>query len=145
MLSCKPHLSAYIIPSTDAHQSEYIPDHAKRRDFISGFTGSAGTAVVTEKSALLWTDGRYFLQAAKELSDDWTLMKDGLPGTPSVQQWLHDNLVDGQRVGMDPTLCSVHNSRRYKAVLAKKEHTAALRPAQSRGRGVGREATPAAC
>jgi Xaa-Pro aminopeptidase len=68
-------IGAYLIPSEDAHQSEYIAPCDGRRAYISNFTGSAGFALVAEKEALLWTDGRYFLQAGKELDANWTLMK----------------------------------------------------------------------
>jgi len=68
-------LAAYIIPSSDAHGSEYLSEKDKRRQFISGFTGSSGTAVLTNDHALLWTDGRYFLQASQELDSNWQLMK----------------------------------------------------------------------
>lgn len=69
-------LAAYIVPSDDAHQSEYIAARDRRRHFITGFTGSAGTAVITETKALLWTDGRYFQQAEKQLDNStWTLMR----------------------------------------------------------------------
>ena len=78
-------LDAYIVPSEDPHMSEYPPDCCARRVYISGFTGSAGTAVITKDKALLWTDGRYFLQAEKELSKSWTLMRMGQPGTPDVR------------------------------------------------------------
>lgn len=74
-------IHAYIIPSGDAHNSEYIAACDERRAYISGFTGSAGTAIVTLDSALLWTDGRYYLQASQEMDGNWTLMKDGLPST----------------------------------------------------------------
>ena len=82
------HIQAYIIPTEDAHQSEYIADSDERRCFISGFTGSAGTAVVTLNEAALWTDGRYYLQASKELSPDWILQKFGLSTTPTKEDWL---------------------------------------------------------
>eukprot|EP00753_Platysulcus_tardus_P008614 PLAT16131.2.p1 GENE.PLAT16131.2~~PLAT16131.2.p1 ORF type:complete len:606 (-),score=263.35 PLAT16131.2:1070-2887(-) len=95
---------AYIVPSEDAHQSEYTPDHDARRAFISGFTGSAGMAVVTLDAAALWTDGRYFLQAGEELSEDWQLQKSGLPDTPSMTAWLAEQLSAGQRAAVDPLL-----------------------------------------
>lgn len=76
-------LNAYIVPSCDAHNSEYLAEHDKRRAFISGFTGSAGTAVITHQDACMWTDGRYFLQASQELDSNWTLMKEGVPSTPT--------------------------------------------------------------
>ncbi|XP_033104349.1 xaa-Pro aminopeptidase 1-like [Anneissia japonica] len=71
-------VDAYIIPSEDAHQSEYIADRDKRRQYISGFTGSAGLAIVTANEALLWTDGRYFLQADKELDCNWQIQQSGI-------------------------------------------------------------------
>lgn len=76
-------LNAYIVPSYDAHSSEYLAPQDKRRVFISGFTGSAGTAVITDTDACMWTDGRYFLQASEEMDCNWTLMKEGVPSTPS--------------------------------------------------------------
>uniref|UniRef100_A0A2L2Y8C0 Xaa-Pro aminopeptidase 1 n=1 Tax=Parasteatoda tepidariorum TaxID=114398 RepID=A0A2L2Y8C0_PARTP len=97
-------LQAYIIPSVDAHQSEYIAPCDKRIQFISGFTGSRGTAVITEKHAALWTDGRYFLQANQQLDENWTLMKERIEGTPSVGEWLNDVLPNGSKVGFDSFL-----------------------------------------
>uniref|UniRef100_A0A2M4AFQ4 Putative xaa-pro aminopeptidase n=1 Tax=Anopheles triannulatus TaxID=58253 RepID=A0A2M4AFQ4_9DIPT len=97
-------IGAYIIPSTDAHQSEYLAARDERRAFVSGFDGSAGTAVVTEREALLWTDGRYYQQAAKQLDSNWTLMKEGLPSTPSIDAWLAKILKPGSRVGVDANL-----------------------------------------
>ena len=86
-------IQAVIVPTDDAHASEYVAACDGRRQFISGFTGSAGTAVVTTEKAALWTDGRYFVQANNELSlDHWILQKQGLTGTPSVTQWLADVL-----------------------------------------------------
>ncbi|EDS27496.1 xaa-Pro aminopeptidase 1 [Culex quinquefasciatus] len=99
-------INAYIIPSDDAHQSEYLAKRDERRAFISGFDGSAGTAVVTEKEALLWTDGRYFQQAGKQLDSNWTLMKDGQPTTPSIDAWLARVLQPGSKVGVDANLIS---------------------------------------
>jgi Xaa-Pro aminopeptidase len=101
-------IQAYIITSDDAHQSEYIRERDKRRQYISGFKGSLGTAIVTQNSALLWTDGRYFTQASIELDppDTWTLMKEGLIGTPSLDDWLISNLPSNSIVGADPNLIS---------------------------------------
>ncbi|XP_037944861.1 xaa-Pro aminopeptidase ApepP [Teleopsis dalmanni] len=106
--SVLPHvkLSAYIVPSDDAHQSEYICEHDQRRAFVSGFTGSAGTAVITLDQALLWTDGRYYQQAEKELDGNWILMRDGLPNTKPIGPWLAANLPRGSTVGVDPKLMS---------------------------------------
>lgn len=77
-------LAAYIVPTADEHNSEYVAESDKRRAFLSGFKGSAGTALVTRERALMWTDGRYYLQSSQEMDANWTLMKDGLPDTPSL-------------------------------------------------------------
>lgn len=87
-------------------QSEYLAAHDARRQFITSFTGSAGTAVVTQDQALLWTDGRYYQQAAKQIDENWTLMKDGLPETPTIVQWLTKNCYAGALIGVDATLYS---------------------------------------
>lgn len=79
----KEPIHAYIVPSNDAHNSEYLADCDQFRAFITGFNGSEGTAIITQKDACMWTDGRYFLQASQQLDSNWTLMKDGLPATPS--------------------------------------------------------------
>lgn len=100
-------IDAYIIPSQDAHQSEFIAECYTRRAYISGFTGSAGTAVVTKDKAALWTDGRYFLQAEKQLSSCWNLMRAGNPGVPTPSEWLNDALAPGGRVGIDPGAVSL--------------------------------------
>ncbi|GAB6012959.1 aminopeptidase P family protein [Viscerimonas tarda] len=95
-------IHAFIIPSTDAHLSEYPASYWMSREWISGFTGSSGTVAVTRKSAALWTDSRYFLQAAQELEGAGIeLCKDGLPGTPSIEQWLWEQLDKGNTVGID--------------------------------------------
>lgn len=87
-------------------QSEYISERDERRRFVTGFDGSAGIAVVTEKEALLWTDGRYYQQALKQIDSNWTLMRDGLPATPSIGSWLATNLTPGAGVGVDPNIIS---------------------------------------
>ena len=95
-------LAAYIFPSTDPHHSEYPPEYWKTREWISGFNGSAGTAVVTSDDAALWTDSRYFIAAEEQLKDTpFRLMKERLEGTPSVTQWLAEVLPPGSAVGMD--------------------------------------------
>jgi len=108
---------AYIVPTEDPHMSEYSPDCFKRREFISRFTGTAGTAVVTTEQALLWTDGRYFLQATQELSKQWTLMRAGTPGCPDLEDWLASNLPAGGRVGIDPLVHTVDSVRRLQRKL----------------------------
>lgn len=100
----REHLSAFIFPSTDAHQSEYVADHWRGREWISGFNGSAGTAVVTMKSAALWTDSRYFLAAEEQLEDtEYQLMRLKMEGTPTIAEWLGKELQDVQspEVGLD--------------------------------------------
>ncbi|XP_012259906.2 xaa-Pro aminopeptidase ApepP [Athalia rosae] len=101
-------VDAYIVGSEDAHQSEYLAEKDQRRAFISGFAGSAGTAIITSDKALLWTDGRYFAQALKELDppEAWTLMKEGVTGTPTQASWLASNLSPKSVVAADPNLMS---------------------------------------
>ncbi|XP_015751878.1 PREDICTED: xaa-Pro aminopeptidase 1-like [Acropora digitifera] len=97
-------IQAYIIPSVDAHQSEDVAPQHQRREYISGFSGSHGTAIVTKQKAALWTDGRYFLQANMELDCNWILQREGVRGTPSQSLWLVQNLSKGSKVGVDPFL-----------------------------------------
>ena len=95
-------LSAFIVPSTDPHSGEYVPEHWESRKWISGFTGSAGTAVITLTDAGLWTDSRYFIQAEEQLSGTGILLfKDRLPETPSIGEWLGSVLKAGDKVGID--------------------------------------------
>ena len=90
-------LSAFIFPSTDPHQGEYVPEHWQTRQWISGFDGSAGTAVVTLSDAALWTDSRYFIAASEQLEGTpFQLMKDGLPETPSIEEWLIESIHNSQ-------------------------------------------------
>lgn len=105
----REHLAAFVFPSTDPHNSEYVPDHWKGREWISGFDGSAGTAVVTITSAALWTDSRYFIAAAEQLGGtEFVLMKERLPETPTVAQWLGEQLrdSDSKEVGIDGMTCA---------------------------------------
>lgn len=100
----REHLDAFIFPSTDPHNSEYVPDRWKGREWISGFNGSAGTAVVTMDAAALWTDSRYFLAAEDQLrGTEYRLMKLKLPGTPTIAEWLGQRLCEksGGEVGVD--------------------------------------------
>lgn len=110
-------LHAYVVPHDDAHMSEYIGESDMRLAYISNFTGSAGTGVITLDKAALWTDGRYFLQAGKELDSNWTLMKDRLPETPSVESWLQTVLPRGSSVGIDPSLFSIGGFRNMQQAL----------------------------
>eukprot|EP00312_Isochrysidales_sp_CCMP1244_P008967 CAMPEP_0196715046 /NCGR_PEP_ID=MMETSP1090-20130531/76018_1 /TAXON_ID=37098 /ORGANISM="Isochrysis sp, Strain CCMP1244" /LENGTH=405 /DNA_ID=CAMNT_0042055151 /DNA_START=62 /DNA_END=1277 /DNA_ORIENTATION=- len=100
-------LAAYLVPSGDAHSSEYVSEADKRREWLTGFTGSAGTALVTADKALVWTDGRYFVQAAKQLSGtEWLLMRSHEPGVPTLEEWVRTHLPEGA-VGADPRLISI--------------------------------------
>ena len=97
-------LDAFVFPSTDPHNGEYVPDHWKGREYISGFNGSAGTAVVTQDAAALWTDSRYFLAAEDQLAGTgFVLMKERMEGTPSITEWLGMKLspIEGAVVGVD--------------------------------------------
>jgi Xaa-Pro aminopeptidase len=103
----REHLSAFIFPSTDPHQSEYVADHWKGREFISGFNGSAGTAVVTMTSAALWTDSRYFLAAEEQLKGtEYQLMKLKIEGTPTIAEWIGKECGSGAEVAIDGTCSS---------------------------------------
>lgn len=113
-------INAFIIPGTDPHQSEYYADHWGCRTWISGFNGSAGTAVVTTDKAGLWTDSRYFLQADEQLTDSgFVLFKDGLPDTPSIEAWLSAVLPAGATVAIDGTLFSTTGVESMKAFFEK--------------------------
>ncbi|XP_042203854.1 uncharacterized protein LOC121853643 isoform X2 [Homarus americanus] len=112
---------AYIIPNDDEHQSEYVSPTDERRSYISGFSGSAGTAVVTMDQQALWTDGRYFLQADQQLDCHWLLMKQKNPGVPKMMEWLRQKLVKGSKVGADPRLLGSNTWIAYAEDLAKSE------------------------
>lgn len=115
-------IKAYIIPTYDPHQSEYIADHYKTRVWISGFTGSAGTVVVTEDEAILWTDGRYFIQAEKELEgSEIQLYKMGIPGFPTYMEWLRDNLNDGDSLGFDGKIFPQEDVKRLEKEIGQKD------------------------
>lgn len=117
----REHLSAFIFPSTDAHQSEYVADHWQGRTWISGFNGSAGTAVVTMKSAALWTDSRYFLAAEEQLKGtEFQLMKLKIEGTPTISEWLAQELQgENAEVGLDGMVNSYHETMGLIADLRK--------------------------
>ena len=111
-------IDAYVIPSTDPHQSEYPAPRWASREYLSGFTGSAGTLVVTLHEAKLWTDGRYFLQANTQLAGSGIeLMKDRQTGTPTIEEWLGSTLLEGQTVGVDGRVVSVQSARRMRRRL----------------------------
>ena len=114
------HIDAVIIPGTDPHQSEYPSEHWKFRDYVSGFTGSNGTAVVTLDDAGLWTDSRYFLQAAEQLEGSgFTLRTENIPGEPTVLEWLGEVLDEDAVVGVDGRLFSLIEANRIEMFCAQ--------------------------
>lgn len=116
-------IQAFIIPSTDPHLSEYVAPHWQSREWISGFTGSAGTVVVTAKDAGLWTDSRYFLQAARQLEGTCiTLYKEMLPETPNIPEFLSAHLQEGDCVGIDGKMFSAEEVEHLQKELKKKRH-----------------------
>ncbi|CAH1183392.1 unnamed protein product [Phaedon cochleariae] len=115
-------ISAYIVPSRDAHNNEYLSECDQFRAFITGFDGSAGTAVITEKDACLWTDGRYYLQASEQMDSSWTLMKEGLPTTPTKGEWLSKSLPKGSKIGVDPKVFSYNEFNPLQTKLESSGH-----------------------
>ncbi|CEA14847.1 Xaa-Pro aminopeptidase [Fermentimonas caenicola] len=114
-------LDAFIIPSTDAHLSEYPPKYWESRKWISGFTGSAGTAVVTKEKAGVWTDSRYFIQAAEELKDTgFDLFKMGQPETPDMTDWIIEQVGSGGTVGIDGLVYASSDAKSLKSKLDSK-------------------------
>jgi Xaa-Pro aminopeptidase len=115
----KHKIEAYYVPSADPHQSEYLPEDWKFRAWLSGFTGSMGELVVGARKAGLWTDGRYFLQAGKELEGSGIeLMRMGEPGTPEMTAWVAGQLKKGQAVGMDPSVVSAAAAETFEVAMA---------------------------
>lgn len=107
-------INYYIIPSSDSHQSEYVSEYFKGREYVSGFTGSAGTLLVGLEDAYLWTDGRYFIQADKELKGSGiSLMKMRTPGYPSIEEWIKDNVKENETLGFDGKVFSVNQYEGY--------------------------------
>lgn len=118
----KDGLHAYIIPTADPHQSEYVADHWQIRKWLTGFTGSAGTALLTRDAALLWTDSRYWIQASRQLGNSgFQLMKQGDPETPSYSKWLLENLNPNDRTGIDGRLFSADAVETLRQDLAPKQ------------------------
>ncbi|TYJ52805.1 hypothetical protein B9479_006568 [Cryptococcus floricola] len=111
-------VDAYIVPSEDAHSSEYLAPCDARRAFLTGFTGSAGCAIVTHGKALLWTDGRYWIQAEKQLGPGWSLMKSGAPDVPTWNDWLATTLDPTSKIGIDPTLLPFSEATTLQTSLA---------------------------
>lgn len=112
---------AYMVPTDDNHQSEYVGEHFKARAFITGFTGSAGTAVITKDAAGLWTDGRYFIQAEQQLSGSGVkLFKMGEPDVPTVEEYIADVLPEGGTLGFDGRVVAMGEGQALEAAAAKK-------------------------
>ena len=119
----REHLSAFVFPTTDPHNSEYTADYWKGREWISGFTGSAGIAVVTLKSAALWTDSRYFIQAEDQLrGTEYQLMKQKVEGTPTIYEWIARELADmsDREIGVDGLVVSVADVEQLKEELKRR-------------------------
>ena len=119
----REHLSAFIFPTSDPHNSEYTADHWKGREWISGFTGSAGIAVVTLKSAALWTDSRYFIQAEEQLrGTEFQLMKRKMDGTPTIREWIAAELADmnDKEIGVDGSVISVADVEQLKEEVKRR-------------------------
>ncbi|MCJ7680088.1 MAG: aminopeptidase P family protein [Candidatus Aminicenantes bacterium] len=115
-------IHAFLIPSSDPHQNEYVPEFWQRRRFLTGFTGSAGEAVVTLTNAGLWTDSRYFIQAQEQLEGSpFTLFKSGLPGVPTINEWLIRELKPGEILGIDPRVVSHTRFQELKVALEKEK------------------------
>ena len=113
-------LAAFIFPSTDPHQGEYVPEHWQTRKWISGFDGSAGTAVVTLSDAALWTDSRYYIAAEQQLQGTpFKLMKDGQAETPSIPEWLCQQLTENDVVGVDGEVFTETEIEEMQAALGK--------------------------
>ncbi len=120
-LMAEKNIDAYVVPTADFHQSEYVGEHFKARKFITGFSGSYGTAVITKHDGGLWTDGRYFFQAANELEGSGIrLMKMFVGDTPSITEYLLNAIADGGRVAFDGRVMSVDEGKEYEEALSSK-------------------------
>ena len=117
-------IDAYVVPTSDFHQSEYVGEHFKARKFITGFTGSAGTAVITLDEARLWTDGRYFTQAAKQLEGSGVeLMRMAEPGVPTINEYLKSTLVEGNCLGFDGRVVAMGEGQGYEEIIKANKAT----------------------
>ncbi len=113
-------ITAYLVPTSDFHNSEYLSDYFKEREFLSGFTGSAGTLLVTQEDAFLWTDGRYFIQAEKELSPSGiTLFKTGEEGVLTIKEFLSENLKSGDTLAFDGRVITADTVLEWEKLLPK--------------------------
>ena len=123
-LMAERHIDAYLVPTSDFHESEYVGDYFKCRKFLAGFTGSAGTAVVTAEEAGLWTDGRYFVQAAKQLEGSgFTLQKMGQEGVPTIEEYLQQVMPEGGVLGFDGRVINSQMGAELKELLEDKNVT----------------------
>ncbi len=119
-------IDAYLVPTSDFHESEYVGSHFECRKFITGFTGSAGAAVITLKEAGLWTDGRYFVQAGKQLQgSEVKLFKMGQEGVPTIEEYLAENMPENGVLGFDGRVVNEEFGEELLARLQKKNVTAA--------------------
>ncbi len=115
------YIDMYIIPTSDFHSSEYVGDYFKSRAFVTGFSGSAGVAVVTKEQAYLWTDGRYFIQAERQIKNSgFQLMKMGVAGVPTVTEFVEENLGKGQTLGYDGRCITMEEARSYRRIASEK-------------------------
>lgn len=120
-LMAEKEIDMYIIPTADFHQSEYVGEYFKARKFMTGFSGSAGTAVVTKEKAYLWTDGRYFIQAAKQLEGTTVeLMKMREPGVPTIEEYLKENLPENGTIGYDGRVVAMGEGIEYEKIASEK-------------------------
>lgn len=123
----KRNISVYIVPTADFHESEYVGSYFKARQYITGFTGSAGTAVITETQAGLWTDGRYFIQAAEQLKGTTvTLYRSGEEGVPTVEEYIEETLQEGQTLAFDGRVVNHTWGRKLEEIVRRKNGTLAV-------------------
>lgn len=115
-------IDIYIVPTSDFHQSEYVGEYFKARKYMTGFTGSAGTAVITKEEAGLWTDGRYFIQAEKQLEGSTVkLFKMGEEGVPKVEEYVKDHLTEGSCIGFDGRVMDAKSGEKYAKMAEEKK------------------------
>ncbi len=120
----KRNIDMYIVPTSDFHESEYVGDHFKARKYITGFTGSAGTAVITKDAAGLWADGRYFIQAEQQLAGSpVTLYRMGEEGVPTVKEYVEKNLTEGGCLGFDGRVINAKDGEDYEKTAAGRQGT----------------------
>lgn len=114
-------VAIYVVPTADFHQTEYVGEYFKARKYITNFSGSAGTAVITADEARLWVDGRYFIQAAEQIAGTGVeMMKMGEPGVPTIEEYLKDTLQEGEAIGFDGRVVSMGDGLTYEKIAADK-------------------------